>query len=95
MKNDYSMYAPEQLQSERRKLHRKLILPNIFILLISLVAAASLLFAQLLSVSVHIDAQFGETVAQMMSEQSGEEGGADAEAAANSTRSCSRTPMRT
>lgn len=82
MKNDYSMYAPEQLQSERRKLHRKLILPNIFILLISLVAAASLLFAQLLSVSVHIDAQFGETVAQMMSEQSGEEGGADAEAAA-------------
>lgn len=82
MKNDYSMYAPEQLQSERRKLHRKLILPNIFILLISLVAAASLLFGQLLSVSVHIDAQFGETVAQMMSEQSGEEGGADAEAAA-------------
>ena len=82
MKNDYSMYAPEQLQSERRKLHRKLILPNIFILLISLVAAASLLFAQLLSVSVHIDAQFGETVAQMMSEQAGEEGGADAEAAA-------------
>ena len=83
MKNDYSMYAPEQLQSERRKLHRKLILPNIFILLISLVAAASLLFGQLLSVSVHIDAQFGETVAQMMSEQAGEEGGADAEAAAN------------
>lgn len=82
MKNDYSMYAPEQLQSERRKLHRKLILPNIFILLISLVAAASLLFGQLLSVSVHIDAQFGETVAQMMSEQAGEEGGADAEAAA-------------
>ena len=82
MKNDYSMYAPEQLQGERRKLHRKLILPNIFILLISLVAAASLLFGQLLSVSVHIDAQFGETVAQMMSEQSGEEGGADAEAAA-------------
>lgn len=83
MKNDYSMYAPEQLQGERRKLHRKLILPNIFILLISLVAAASLLFGQLLSVSVHIDAQFGETVAQMMSEQAGEEGGADAEAAAN------------
>ena len=82
MKTDYSAYPSEQLQSERRKLHRKLILPNIFILLISLVAAASLLFAQLLSVSVHIDAQFGETVAQMMSEQSGEEGGADAEAAA-------------
>lgn len=83
MKTDYSAYPSEQLQSERRKLHRKLILPNIFILLISLVAAASLLFGQLLSVSVHIDAQFGETVAQMMSEQSGEEGGADAEAAAN------------
>ena len=82
MKTDYSAYPSEQLQSERRKLHRKLILPNIFILLISLVAAASLLFAQLLSVSVHIDAQFGETVAQMMSEQAGEEGGADAEAAA-------------
>ena len=82
MKTDYSAYPSEQLQSERRKLHRKLILPNIFILLISLVAAASLLFGQLLSVSVHIDAQFGETVAQMMSEQSGEEGGADAEAAA-------------
>lgn len=82
MKTDYSAYPSEQLQGERRKLHRKLILPNIFILLISLVAAASLLFAQLLSVSVHIDAQFGETVAQMMSEQSGEEGGADAEAAA-------------
>ena len=57
MKNDYSMYAPEQLQSERRKLHRKLILPNIFILLISLVAAASLLFGQLLSDSVECDAQ--------------------------------------
>lgn len=82
MKTDYSAYPSEQLQSERRKLHRKLILPNIFILLISLVAAASLLFAQLLSVSVHIDAQFGETVAQIMSEQAGEEGGADAEAAA-------------
>ena len=82
MKTDYSAYPSEQLQSERRKLHRKLILPNIFILLISLVAAASLLFGQLLSVSVHIDAQFGETVAQMMSEQAGEEGGADAEAAA-------------
>ena len=82
MKTDYSAYPSEQLQGERRKLHRKLILPNIFILLISLVAAASLLFAQLLSVSVHIDAQFGETVAQMMSAQSGEEGGADAEAAA-------------
>lgn len=82
MKTDYSAYPSEQLQGERRKLHRKLILPNIFILLISLVAAASLLFAQLLSVSVHIDAQFGETVAQIMSEQAGEEGGADAEAAA-------------
>ena len=82
MKTDYSAYPSEQLQSERRKLHRKLILPNIFILLISLVAAASLLFGQLLSVSVHIDAQFGETIAQMMSEQAGEEGGADAEAAA-------------
>ena len=82
MKTDYSAYPSEQLQGERRKLHRKLILPNIFILLISLVAAASLLFGQLLSVSVHIDAQFGETVAQMMSEQAGEEGGADAEAAA-------------
>ena len=69
MKTDYSAYPSEQLQSERRKLHRKLILPNIFILLISLVAAASLLFAQLLYVSVHIDAQFGESVAQMMSEQ--------------------------
>lgn len=42
MKTDYSAYPSEQLQSERRKLHRKLILPNIFILLISLVAAASL-----------------------------------------------------
>ena len=82
MKTDYSAYPSEQLQSERRKLHRKLILPNIFILLISLVAAEYLLFPQLLCVSVHIDAQFGETVAQMMSEQSGEEGGADAEAAA-------------
>ena len=44
MKTDYSAYPSEQLQGERRKLHRKLILPNIFILLISLVAAASLLF---------------------------------------------------
>ena len=82
MKTDYSAYPSEQLQSERRKLHRKLILPNIFILLIALTAAVSLLFGQLLSVSVHIDAQFGETVAQMMSEQSGEEGSADAEAVA-------------
>ena len=82
MKTDYSAYPSEQLQSERRKLHRKLILPNIFILLIALTAAVSLLFGQLLSVSVHIDAQFGETVAQMMSEQAGEEGSTDAEAAA-------------
>ena len=76
MKVNYGNYASEQLQSERRKLHRKLILPNIFILLISLAAAVSLLFGQLLSVSVHIDAQFGEAVAQMMSEQAGEESGA-------------------
>lgn len=76
MKVNYGNYASEQLQSERRKLHRKLILPNIFILLISLAAAVSLLFGQLLSVSVHIDAQFGEAVAQMMSEQAGEENGA-------------------
>ena len=76
MKVNYGNYASEQLQSERRKLHRKLILPNIFILLISLAAAVSLLFGQLLSVSVHIDAQFGEAVAQMMSEQVGEESGA-------------------
>ena len=82
MQINYGAYPSEQLQGERRKLHRKLILPNIFILLISLAAAISLLFGQLLSVSVHIDAQFGETVAQMMSEQAGEEGGADADAAA-------------
>lgn len=31
MKVNYGNYASEQLQSERRKLHRKLILPNIFI----------------------------------------------------------------
>ena len=49
MKVNYGNYASEQLQSERRKLHRKLILPNIFILLISLAAAVSLLFGQLLS----------------------------------------------
>lgn len=81
MKIDYSAYPGEQLRGERRKLHRKLILPNIFILLISLVAAVSLLLGQLLTVSVHIDAQFGETVAQMMSEQAGEEGGTAEDAA--------------
>ena len=71
MKTNYATFTNEQLSQEQRRLHRKLIWPNLVVLILSLVAAITLLFGQTLRVSVHIDREFGNMIAQSMAEQGG------------------------
>ena len=81
MKTNYSSLSPEDLREEHKRLHGKLVLPNIAIVLLSLFAAFSLLFMPLLGISVHLDEGTGQLISDAMSEGSeGSEGsGADAE----------------
>lgn len=65
MNVDYRTLTQEEIEGERRKQHRKLIFPNIFILLVSLIAAATLLFGSLFSVNVHIDRELVVSLAEM------------------------------
>lgn len=83
MKTDYSLYSREQLQAESRKLHKKLILPNIFILLVALVAAISLALFPLLNISVHVDENMASVIEQTMAAQPGDSEQSDIQAMAD------------
>lgn len=79
MKEDYGAMTREQLVREQQRLHKKLTVPNIVILLISLVAAFSLIFGTLFSVNVHIDSGFMDTVTELQSSGEGSADSADEE----------------
>ena len=83
MKTDYSLYSREQLLAESRKLHKKLILPNIFILLVALVAAISLALFPLLNISVHVDENMASVIEQTMAAQPGDSEQSDIQAMAD------------
>lgn len=57
--------SPEQWRAEKKKLHRKLILPNLCILLISLIAAISLVSGPFLQVTVPLNADTVETLVNL------------------------------
>lgn len=79
MKENYGAMTREQLVREQQRLHKKLTVPNIVILLISLVAAFSLIFGTLFSVNVHIDSGFMDTVTELQSSGEGSADSADEE----------------
>ncbi len=58
----------ESLKKEKRRLNNHLIAPNLIILVISLIAAASLLLSSLFGLNVHVDRQFVAAVTDFMEE---------------------------
>lgn len=66
---DYAAMGASDRQQEYKRLHRRLIIPNILILAIAVVAALSLIFGTTLELRVHIDE---EIVSSLMEEMSGE-----------------------
>lgn len=74
MRTNYNTMPAEQLREEGKRLHRKLVLPNLVIVLLSLVAALSLLFFPLLRVSVRLDEQTAEIAAELIAEAGEGEG---------------------
>ena len=66
---DYATMGASDRQQEYKRLHRRLIIPNILILAIAVVAALSLIFGTTLELRVHIDE---EIVSSLMEEMSGE-----------------------
>lgn len=66
---DYAAMGASDRQQEYKRLHRRLIIPNILILAIAVVAALSLLFGTTLELRVHIDE---EIVSSLMEEMNGE-----------------------
>ena len=78
MKADYSQLTGEELEREKKKLHRKLIAPNIAILIIALIAAISLAAGAWISVKVPVNEDLVVSVFDSMSEGTdGESGGAE------------------
>lgn len=73
MKTKYGNMTSAQLREEQQRLHKKLVLPNIAIVLISVVAAISLLLLPLLQLSVRIDERMGKIAADALAEQEGSE----------------------
>ena len=63
MKENYAAMPPEERKKAYRSLHRKLIIPNLLILLIALTAALSLVFCNTLDIRVKIGPEFAETLA--------------------------------
>ena len=78
MKADYSQLTGEELEHEKKKLHRKLIAPNIAILIIALIAAISLAAGAWISVKVPVNEDLVVSVFDSMSEGTdGESGGTE------------------
>ena len=78
MKADYSQLTGEELEREKKKLHRKLIAPNIAILIIALIAAISLAAGAWISVKVPVNEDLVVSVFDSMSEGTdGESGGTE------------------
>lgn len=78
MKTDYSQLTGEELEHEKKKLHRKLIAPNIAILIIALIAAISLAAGAWISVKVPVNEDLVVSVFDSMSEGTdGESGGTE------------------
>lgn len=73
MKIKYGNMTSAQLREEQQRLHKKLVPPNIAIVLISVVAAISLLLLPLLQLSVRIDERMGKIAADALAEQEGSE----------------------
>ena len=73
MKVEYGALPLDVLKKEHRRLHRKLTLPNLFIFIISVIAAASLVLGALFSINVHIDRELVNTVVDLAEENSSSE----------------------
>lgn len=60
MKENYAAMPPEERKKAYRSLQRRLILPNLLVLLLALVAAASLVFCNTLEIRLQIGPEFAE-----------------------------------
>lgn len=70
MKTNYAMLSREELVSEQARLHKKLMWPNLVVLIISLIAALTLFFGTLLSIDVHVNKELADFINENMSSES-------------------------
>lgn len=77
MKENYASMSQEELAERKRSLHKKLLVPNILVLLLSLVAAATLLFLPLLDLRIAINEQVVSAVLSQTADAGGEADGTE------------------
>lgn len=73
MKIDYSNKTAEELELEQEKLHKKLRIPNILILIISLISLITLLFGPALKIQMKVDGSFFSSVISSANDSNNEE----------------------
>lgn len=73
MQKNYNAMPPQELQREYRSLHKKLIFPNILIVVIAAVAAISLILGAWLDITVPVDEKMMDTVLSSVMDQTGGE----------------------
>ena len=73
MKIDYSNKTAEELELEQEKLHKKLRIPNILILIIALISLITLLFGPALKIQMKVDGSFFSSVISSANDSNNEE----------------------